>query len=63
MKKDQPAARLVPVGDADSRRGRPPVGTVTSDPVVLSADAFAPLTDDELEPCCLFKHIDHIALV
>jgi hypothetical protein len=31
------------------RRRRPRVGTVTSDAVRWAADAFAPLTDDELK--------------
>ncbi len=43
-----PAARLVPLTRRAARR-RPPVGTVTSDPVRVSEDAFAPLTNAELE--------------
>lgn len=42
-----PAARLVPLTRRASRR-RPKVGTVTSEPVRVAADAFAPLTPDEL---------------
>ena len=40
-------ARLVPVGGR-TEAGRPIVGTVTSGPVGVSDDAFAPLTGDEL---------------
>jgi prevent-host-death family protein len=43
-----PAARLVPVTKKAQRR-RPRVGTITSSPIVTTSDAFAPLTDDELE--------------
>jgi prevent-host-death family protein len=42
-----PAARLVPLTRKVARR-RPRVGTVTSEPVRLQADAFAPLREDEL---------------
>ena len=42
-----PAARLVPVS-SEARRHRPPVGTVTSAPVRVTDDAFAPLGADEL---------------
>jgi prevent-host-death family protein len=46
---DQPTARLVGV---DAGQQGPPqrraVGTITSAPVVLSSDAFAPLTLEEL---------------
>ena len=41
------AARLVPV-TGSSRRTRPRVGTVTSAPVVVTADAFQPLSPEQL---------------
>ena len=44
----RPVARLVPV-KRGSRRVRPKVGTCTSAPVRLADDAFAPLSDAELE--------------
>lgn len=44
----RPVARLVPVKRA-ARRARPKVGTRTSEPVRWTADAFAPLSDDELK--------------
>jgi prevent-host-death family protein len=40
-------AKLVPIGRQE--RARPPVGTHTSPPVTVSDDAFAPLTDEQLE--------------
>lgn len=43
-----PAARLVPVSRKLSRR-RPMIGTVTSEAVHATEDAFAPLSADELE--------------
>lgn len=42
-----PAARLTAVVSKAVRR-RPKVGTVTSDPVKTTADAFAPLADADL---------------
>lgn len=42
-----PVARLVSAG-AEAPRLRPPVGTVTSDPVSWSADAFSSLDEDDL---------------
>jgi antitoxin (DNA-binding transcriptional repressor) of toxin-antitoxin stability system len=47
---DQPTARLVRVGAEQQATAprRPAVGTVTSAPVLLSADAFEPLTEEEL---------------
>lgn len=46
---DQPSARLVAVESDEPRsERRPAVGTVTSAPVRLSADAFAAQTDEEL---------------
>lgn len=44
---DTPVARLVPF--KKKARARPRVGTVTSPPVHEAPDAFAPLTDRELE--------------
>lgn len=41
------AARLVPL-KGKRRRRRPRVGTITSEPVCCEADAFAPLSSDEL---------------
>lgn len=43
-----PTARLVPYDRQGFRPARPAFGTVTSGPVVLADDAFAPLTDEEL---------------
>jgi prevent-host-death family protein len=43
-----PAARLVPLSRKANRR-RPRVGTITSEPVRSSEDAFAPLDAQELE--------------
>ncbi|NDD31554.1 MAG: type II toxin-antitoxin system prevent-host-death family antitoxin [Proteobacteria bacterium] len=45
----QPVVRLVPVESGRETPRRPTVGTITSRPVSWTADAFAPLTDDELE--------------
>jgi prevent-host-death family protein len=45
---DQPIARLVPV-DAAKAKTRPKVGTITSSPIQYSEDAFAPLTDEEMD--------------
>jgi prevent-host-death family protein len=45
---DQPSARLVPADTEEPRQRRPAVGTVTSAPVTLTDDAFAPLTNEEL---------------
>ena len=45
---DEPVALLVPVG-AKVRRRRPRVGVVTSAPVRLDADAFAPLDDEGMK--------------
>lgn len=42
-----PVARLVPVGSIRVA-GRPKVGTLTSEAVECSEDAFAPLSDEEL---------------
>lgn len=42
-----PAARLIAVA-AKSVRRRPKVGTVTSEPVEATADAFAPLAGPDL---------------
>ena len=47
LRNRQPIAKLVRVSGAP--RGRPKVGEVTSAPVRVSADAFAPLSDEELE--------------
>jgi antitoxin (DNA-binding transcriptional repressor) of toxin-antitoxin stability system len=44
----QPVARLVPVGPLKAAALRPPVGTVTSEPVAWTPDAFAPLGEEEL---------------
>ena len=44
----RPVARLVPV-KRTARRVRPKVGTCTSSPVRWAKDAFAPLSDEELE--------------
>lgn len=43
-----PTARLVPVSRKPVRR-RPRIGTITSDPVRVTAEAFAPLPSEELE--------------
>ena len=43
-----PAARLVPVS-SEARRCRPSVGTVTSAPIRVADDAFAPLGADDLK--------------
>ena len=43
-----PMVRLVPVDPIEKPPGRPRVGTITSAPIKLSADAFSPLTDEEL---------------
>ena len=45
---DRPAAKLVATEGAE-RAARPRVGTKTSAPVQMAEDAFAPLTDAELE--------------
>jgi prevent-host-death family protein len=42
-----PVARLTAVEPVPPTR--PPVGTVTSEPVALTDDAFAPLSDGELK--------------
>lgn len=47
LRGNKPAARLVPVSRKAARR-RPTVGTVTSAPVKLADDAFAPLGPDDL---------------
>jgi prevent-host-death family protein len=44
-----PVARLMPIRKKSQRR-RPKVGEVTSAPVELAPDAFAPLSDSELGP-------------
>jgi prevent-host-death family protein len=44
----RPVARLVPVRKT-TRPKRPRVGTRTSAPVRYAKDAFAPLTDEELD--------------
>jgi prevent-host-death family protein len=41
-----PVARLVPYHA--ERAGRPKVGTITSLPIQMSSDCFAPLGDEEL---------------
>jgi prevent-host-death family protein len=43
-----PVARLLPMSRKQVRR-RPHVGTVTSEAVLIANDAFAPLTETELE--------------
>lgn len=45
-KGDQPVARLVPY--RRTRRSRPKVGEITSQPVAYTEDCFAPLSEDEL---------------
>ena len=47
LRGNKPAARLVPFSRKPERR-RPTVGTVTSAPVALAADAFAPLGPEDL---------------
>lgn len=47
LRGNKPAARLVPMSRKAARR-RPRIGTTTSAPVRLEADAFAPLGSDEL---------------
>lgn len=42
-----PVAQLTAVGPVEAKR--PPVGTRTSEPVRYAEDAFAPLTDEELQ--------------
>lgn len=42
-----PVAKLTAISEAD--RSRPHVGTVTSDPVTWAEDAFAPMTQTEIE--------------
>lgn len=44
----EPVATLMGVADTDSQR-RPKVGTPTSAPVTWADDAFAPLSDAEME--------------
>lgn len=44
----QPVARLVPI-ESEPRPRRPVVGTVTSGAVTWTEDAFAPLTEEELQ--------------
>ena len=44
----RPVAKLVPV-KRTARRGRPKVGTRTSEGVSWTADAFAPLSHEELK--------------
>ncbi len=44
----KPVARLVPMARRPAKR-RPRVGTVTSAPIRVTDDAFAPLSADELE--------------
>jgi prevent-host-death family protein len=46
---DLPVVRLVPVDPIGTPTGRPKVGTITSGPITLTADAFSPLTDQELD--------------
>jgi len=48
----RPVARLVALTRA-TRRTRPKVGTCTSNPVRWTKDAFAPLSDKELEEWAL----------
>ncbi len=45
---DQPMVRLVPIQETANQPGRPKVGTVTSQPVSYSQDAFEPLNEQEL---------------
>lgn len=47
LRGSKPAARLTAVGRRPSSK-RPKVGVHTSGPVRAAADAFAPLTDEEL---------------
>jgi prevent-host-death family protein len=44
----EPVARLVPVRRRGKAVGRPKVGVLTSEPVKVAADAFAPLEDADL---------------
>ena len=46
---DHPIVRLVPIRDTDAIPHRPSVGCITSEPVQYSEDAFAPLSEDDLE--------------
>ena len=41
-----PVAKLTAVGPVSAKR--PPVGTVTSEPVRYANDAFSPMTDEQL---------------
>lgn len=45
----QPLVRLVAVAEQPQKARRPVVGTITSDAVSWSDDAFSPLTAGELE--------------
>lgn len=45
---DLPIARLTAVDAGPAPRRRPPVGTLTSEPVTWTSDAFAPLNLEEL---------------
>ena len=45
---DVPVARLVPMEANAQITRRPRVGTVTSGPLQVSEDCFAPLTEEEL---------------
>jgi len=50
LRGDRAVARLVPYeASSPLERRRPRVGTVTSAPVSYDADAFEPLSDEELE--------------
>ncbi len=46
-KGDLPVVRLVALSRMEEP-GRPKVGTITSEPIIYTDDAFAPLTDEEL---------------
>jgi antitoxin (DNA-binding transcriptional repressor) of toxin-antitoxin stability system len=45
---DQPVVKIVPFREGSPARRRARVGTVTSDQVEYSDDAFSPLSEDEL---------------
>ena len=46
LNRDVPVARLTAAEPSEG--GRPPVGTITSEPVRYGKDAFASLSDEEL---------------
>lgn len=46
-KGSQPVAKIVPY--QEKKEKRPPVGVITSAPVVYDEDCFDPLTDEQME--------------